>query len=705
MIDTSAIAWPCSRAAEGLALLARSARLPCRSNPPTPASDAGVDEEVLIASSAAALGLEAEAIDASFGEIENLLRSAGPAVLRINTGPETADSPRRADALVLLIGRRGRRLRIVRPDHRLATISLSALRQAIVDPAAAPLITEAERLVEEVGARPSRRSVVARALVDERLRTRRFRAGWLVRTPAGRSFAAQLSGIGAWRQLILLACAHTAQYGLWIGAWWLLGRAALQGHIDASWLLAWMLALVSLVPLQLAALWLQGRVAISVGALLKQRLLAGAFALEPEEIRREGAGHLLGRVIEAEAVESLALGGGLMALLAALELMVGTCILAIAAPLVAVLLLVWAVIAGVLALWFFRRRFQWVRLRLDLTFDLIERMIGHRTRAAQQSPHEWHRGEDESLERYVHSSAAMDRAAARLIALVPRGWVLLGLCGLTPLFVAGRSPTSLAVGLGGVLLTFRAFQRLTAGVWSLTGAAIAWQQTAPVFHAAARTADQPSSVRPDSEARIPVTLDAADLRFTHQGRSVPALQGCSLTLAAGERVILQGRSGGGKSTLASLLAGLRTPQSGLLLVNGLDRHTLGLDGWRRRVVLVPQFHENHLALGSVAFNVLMGAGWPANEQAFARADSVLRELGLGPTLDRMPSGLLQTIGETGWQLSHGERSRIYLARALLQNPDVLILDESFAQLDPANMHLALGAVLARAKTVLLIAHP
>jgi ATP-binding cassette subfamily B protein len=123
------------------------------------------------------------------------------------------------------------------------------------------------------------------------------------------------------------------------------------------------------------------------------------------------------------------------------------------------------------------------------------------------------------------------------------------------------------------------------------------------------------------------------------------------------------------------------------------------------VVLVPQFHENHLALGSIAFNLLMGAEWPASEDGFARAERVLRELGLGDTLDRMPSGLLQTIGETGWQLSHGERSRVFLARALLQQPDVLILDESFAQLDPENMHLALDAVVSRGNAVLLIAHP
>jgi ATP-binding cassette subfamily B protein len=71
----------------------------------------------------------------------------------------------------------------------------------------------------------------------------------------------------------------------------------------------------------------------------------------------------------------------------------------------------------------------------------------------------------------------------------------------------------------------------------------------------------------------------------------------------------------------------------------------------------------------------------------------------------MPSGILQTVGETGWQLSHGERSRLFLARALLQNPDVLILDESFAQLDPDTMRVALATVVSRARAVMLIAHP
>ena len=82
-----------------------------------------------------------------------------------------------------------------------------------------------------------------------------------------------------------------------------------------------------------------------------------------------------------------------------------------------------------------------------------------------------------------------------------------------------------------------------------------------------------------------------------------------------------------------------------------------------------------------------------------------RELGLGELLDRMPAGLLQMVGETGWQLSHGERSRLYIARALLQGSEMMIFDESFAALDPETLRQSLSCVLRRAPTLMVIAHP
>jgi ATP-binding cassette subfamily B protein len=71
----------------------------------------------------------------------------------------------------------------------------------------------------------------------------------------------------------------------------------------------------------------------------------------------------------------------------------------------------------------------------------------------------------------------------------------------------------------------------------------------------------------------------------------------------------------------------------------------------------------------------------------------------------MPGGLQQQVGETGWVLSHGERSRLFLARSLLQDAELVILDESFAALDPETMNLALDCVLRRVRTLIVIAHP
>jgi ATP-binding cassette subfamily B protein len=200
-------------------------------------------------------------------------------------------------------------------------------------------------------------------------------------------------------------------------------------------------------------------------------------------------------------------------------------------------------------------------------------------------------------------------------------------------------------------------------------------------------------------------VEAHDLTFRYREHGEPALRGCGLRIREGDRLLLEGESGGGKSTLASLLTGLRKPESGLLLLGGLDHQTIGATGWRKRVVSAPQFHENHVLTGTFAFNLLMGRAWPPSEKDIAEAEEVCRALGLGDLLERMPAGLLQMVGETGWQLSHGERSRLFMARALLQRADLVILDESFGALDPATLRRCLQTTLGRARTLMVIAHP
>jgi ATP-binding cassette subfamily B protein len=242
----------------------------------------------------------------------------------------------------------------------------------------------------------------------------------------------------------------------------------------------------------------------------------------------------------------------------------------------------------------------------------------------------------------------------------------------------------------------------------LTGAWVAWHQARPLFTAAART-EAPGSpslsvVRSVPDARRPV-LELADLVFRYRERGEPVLRGVSLSIRAGDKLLVTGPSGGGKSTLASLLVGLRQPSSGLLLVGGLDRPSLGASGWHRRVTAAPQFHANHVLSGTLAFNVFIGRRWPPSSADLVEAEEALRELGLGPLLERMPAGMNQVVGETGWRLSHGERSRLYIARALLQDADLVVLDESFGALDPETMERAFACVVRRARSLLVIAHP
>jgi ATP-binding cassette subfamily B protein len=707
-----ALAWPLERLGEAIEAVARYHGFPLRQREvPTPPAgltrDGRAEVGLWLETAAAWLGVEAEPVEAPYTEVAGLIRRAGPALLRL-PGTGTA-------SFLALLGGTRRVAILLGPDLTVHRRRLEAVCEALCRDLEGPVRADVERLLDEAGVAGRRRVRGRSALLRQRLSTVRLGDCWLLCLPVGTLFRRQLRQAGVWQRLLGLLGVYTAQYGLWLLSWWLLGRGALQGRLDRGWLLAWALLLLTLVPLRMLITWLQGTLAIRAGGLLKRRLLAGALRLAPEEMRHQGVGQLLGRVIEADAVEALALNGGVLGLVAGIELGMALALFA-AVPeggLLTLLLLDWGALTGLIGWRYLRQRRHWTAARLGLTHDLTERMVGHRTRLAQEAPAHWHDGEDQALARYLELARVMDRTTAVLLALVPRGWLLLGVLGVAPGFLSGATTSAaLAVQIGGVLLAAIAYRKLATGLWQLAGALIAWRQVAPLFHAAARQdlATAPSLLRAPAAGvgvmgeAAPV-LEAHDLVFRYRERGAPVLRGCSLRLWPGDRLLLEGPSGGGKSTLATLLLGLRRPDSGLLLLDGLDLHTLGAEGWRRRVVAAPQFQDNHVFTGTVAFNLLMGRGWPPRPEDLAQAEALCRALGLGPLLDRMPAGLLQMVGETGWQLSQGERSRLYIARTLLQGAPCLILDESFAALDPETLRQALLCVLERAPTLVVIAHP
>lgn len=428
-------------------------------------------------------------------------------------------------------------------------------------------------------------------------------------------------------------------------------------------------------------------------------------------MRVEGVGRLLGRIFEGDLIEELALHGGIVAVTGVIELFVTVAVLVMGAGgvLHAGLLVGWMVAVAFVGRRFLVLRRSWTDTRLSMTHDLVERMVGHRTRIAQEPRSTWHTGEDEVLGSSMAKAVTMDRVQAWLFSL-PRGWLFVGVLGLLPALVSGHASTlSMAIAIGGITLGYGAFERIMVGLGALVGTLVGWEQVAPLFHAGGRMERTPPLPPPrlpsETHGSERTVLEAHEIVFRHRLDKQPVVRGASLCIAANDRILLEGPSGGGKSTLSALLTGLREPESGLLLLDGFDRGTWGADAWRRLVAAAPQFHENQVWTGSFAFNLLMGRRWPPAKEDFLEAEAICRGLGLDTLLRRMPGGFEQMIGETGWQLSHGEKSRLYMARALLQGGEVVVLDESFAALDPETLERALRCVIDRAPALVVVAHP
>ncbi len=209
------------------------------------------------------------------------------------------------------------------------------------------------------------------------------------------------------------------------------------------------------------------------------------------------------------------------------------------------------------------------------------------------------------------------------------------------------------------------------------------------------TTDQNETVPPLSEA-----LRFTEVSYAYAQRDQPALQELSLVVPANQTTALVGPSGAGKTTVADLLMGLISPQSGSLHVDDVPLSAENLVAWRLQVAYVPQ--ETFLFDGTIADN-LRWAVVDADEATMWRA---LERAAAADFVRALPHGLDQPIGERGVQLSGGEKQRIALARALLREPRLLILDEATSALDSENERRIQEALeqLHGDLTIVVIAH-
>lgn len=705
---TSPLAWRREQLAEGLDLLVSMSRL--RLNRASTDGNSGADGSVRHATSdvpidqlVAALGLEAECVHATYGEVDSMLSGAGPAVVQVGGGD--------ADQYLLLLGCRRSRMRVIRPDGRVEAIPFQTLKEIVCAGAEGPIREETELLLRDAGIKGGSLSRARRAILNRRLASEHIGSCWMVRLPPNAHFGRQLQQEGILARLGAVLSLHAVQQVLFVGSWWVIGRAVLQGRLDIGYFLAWILLLASIIPVRLLENWWQSELLFRVGALVKRRLLAGVLRFDPDRLRKEGSGRLLAQVLESAAIENTTLTGGLLTILACVDL-VATGIVLLSAPRSALFMTVFIVWIGMTTLGTWRyitSRRRWMMSRLSMSEDLVEKLVAHRTRMAQERPGNWHAGEDEAIDAYYQASIRMDHAGVAM-SLVARGWLIAGMAVLASVLMSSTvSMGLLAVAMAGVLMGAQALTRFNAGLGNLTTAIIAIGRIAPVFRAGGTAEPNSTPAFPGQTAPLEADaggrlLETHQLSFRYEGRDRPALDSCNLRVEPGQRVLIEGPSGSGKSTFAKILTTMLPAQKGLLMLRGLDCSTVGTSDWRRRVSYVPQFHENHVFTGTLAFNLLMGRAWPPSTEDLSEAETVCRELGLGDLLSRMPSGLMQAVGETGWQLSHGEKSRIFLARSLLCEPDVVVADEPFAALDPTSLRQCLRSLVNRKPAVVLIAH-
>lgn len=212
--------------------------------------------------------------------------------------------------------------------------------------------------------------------------------------------------------------------------------------------------------------------------------------------------------------------------------------------------------------------------------------------------------------------------------------------------------------------------------------------------------ERPAGQQFTSRGRLRGEIEFRNVSFSYPGQRQAALREVSLRIEAGEKVAILGRVGSGKTTLEKLVLGLYEPDEGAVLVDGIDVRQLDPAELRRNIGHVQQ--DVNLFSGSLRDNIVLG-------HPFASDEAVVKAAELGGILDFVnahPSGFDMKVGERGESLSGGQRQAVAIARALISEPPILLLDEPTASMDLASEEAAKKnlAVFAAERTMIVVTH-
>ena len=257
----------------------------------------------------------------------------------------------------------------------------------------------------------------------------------------------------------------------------------------------------------------------------------------------------------------------------------------------------------------------------------------------------------------------------------------------------------------GALIAFSTYMGMAVGpVQSLLGLYVAVQRMAVSLGRVMELKQEAVAVRPAANPQ-PVPDGPGELRlegvsFAHEGRQGAVLNDVQVCVPGGLKVAISGASGVGKSTLIDLLQRFYDPDAGRILLDGIDLRELDLAALRRRIAVVSQ--DIVLFRGTLAQNLAYGVPEASREEL----ERVVRLARLDSLVDSLPLGLDGLLGERGQQLSGGQKQRIAIARAVLQAPAILVLDEATSAVDDATEREVIAAIdqLFAGRTRILISH-
>ncbi|MGN9908898.1 ABC transporter ATP-binding protein [Phytohabitans sp. LJ34] len=514
-----------------------------------------------------------------------------------------------------------------------------------------------------------------------------------------------------WRmaELVALSVAVTATYA----AQGLLLAVVVDDVVEGAGLGGSVPALTGLVAVQAvraAAQWRREVAAAGAAAAVKEAVRADLYAqllrLGPADVRRRRTGAVQSTLVDGVEALDAYVGRFLPQAVAAL---VGAA--AIAGFLLALDPVVGAVVPA-------------CALAVPLVPQLSQRILARRTDPWMAAYHALYA---ENLDAIQGMATLKVFGAARR-----RGWELtekakdfcrvsIRLCAITVLYVgvvglAVGFGTAFAAGLGAVrhaegaipalsllmilLLTRECFRPLRDLQNAFHAGYPALSAATGIFEILDADPPVTSPARPWVPATRSLALDFEAVTFTYPGRAGPAVRDLTLRVGAGEHVAVVGRSGAGKTTLIGLLLRWFDPQHGTVLLGGTPVADWDLEELRRQVAVVSQ--DTYLFHRSVRDNLTIARP----HATAAQLRDALAAANAAGFVDALPDGLDTVVGERGMKLSGGERQRLSIARALLADAPVLVLDEATSSVDSANER-AIAEALRRAatgRTTLTIAH-